>query len=339
MKKIITIVLIVLSINTFAQTLKTYTGNYPITSIFVGQNGTATYKYYDDPENYTRVKSGLFTFNMKGTGDYSFVQMIVTGNYKNNLKNGTWIVKLIYTDFYSDGKYLNGSDVTTANYTDGLLNGAFSYVSTSTTRKKVYNSAKRAFEFGLPTLPKVEKIVAKFRKDNDKIEPNKTGNVLVGNFVYNISDPNINSSFSVNAKLDSLGFFIGKYTINDTQTEKILEFTNGSILTRTINRNLQSGEAKVIKQADDYETDINNKFLLFSKNSPDSLKALNDSYSLRYRTLSAAFNDNSLDFGYFKIKKILEESLFCEDFKGDVNYSGYRKYDFDGFRYRQIDKK
>jgi len=339
MKIFQTLALIVLSINTYAQTLKTYTGNYPITSIFIGQNGTATYKYYDDPENYSRIKSGLFTFNMKGTGDYSAVQMIVTGNYKNNLKNGTWVVKLIYTDFYSDRNYLNGSDVTTANYKDGILNGTFTYVSTFTKRNKVYNSKKRAFEFGLPTLPKTEKLVAKFRKDDDKIEPNKTGNVLVGNFTYNISDPNTSNSFSLTAKLDTLGFFIGKYTINDNQTERILEFTDGSILNRTINRNLQSGESKIIKQADDYEAGIYNKFLLFSKTSPDSLKALNESYSLKYRTLSAAFNDNSLDFGYFKIKKILEESLFCEDFKGDINYSGYRKYDFDGFRYRQINQK
>ena len=158
MKIFQTLALIVLSINTYAQTLKTYTGNYPITSIFIGQNGTATYKYYDDPENYSRIKSGLFTFNMKGTGDYSAVQMIVTGNYKNNLKNGTWVVKLIYTDFYSDRNYLNGSDVTTANYKDGILNGTFTYVSTFTKRNKVYNSKKRAFEFGLPTLPKTEKL-------------------------------------------------------------------------------------------------------------------------------------------------------------------------------------
>ncbi|MFN5705764.1 MAG: hypothetical protein ACK45U_07925, partial [bacterium] len=219
------------------------------------------------------------------------------------------------------------------------LNGAFSYVSTSTSRKKVYNASKRAFEFGLPTLPKTEKLVAKFRKDNDKIEPNKTGNVLVGNFTYSISDPNINSSFSVNAKLDSLGFFIGKYTINDTKTERILEFTDGSLISKNIERNLQSGEAKV---GGPYNVDnviIWKKFLSFSKSSSDSLKVLNDSYTVRNRTLSAAYNDNSLDFGYFKIKKILEEYLFCEDFKGDLNYTGYKKYDFDGFRFRQIDKK
>lgn len=338
MKKTLTITLLMLAINTFAQTLKTYSGNYPLSQIFVGQNGTATYKYFDDPENYTRIKNGPFTFNLKGTGDYSGVQMIVTGNYKNNLKNGTWIIKLLYTDLKSDGKYMNGSDVITANYSDGYLSGTFSYVSTYTTRKKVYNNAKRVIEFGPPTQPKTEKLIAKFRKDKDKVLPNNTGNILVGNFKYEISDPNISSSFTVTAKLDSIGIFNGKYVLNDTKTERIFEFSDCGILKKSIERNLQSGEADVVNRSSDYEDNVCGRIHTYNNSSPDTLKLLNESYKTYYKTLSSTFNDNSLDFGYFKLKKVLEGLMFCEDFKGDVNYDK-GAYKFDGFLYRKIEKK
>ena len=338
MTKLITITLLALSLSTFAQTLKTYTGDYPMSFPFIGQNGKAIYKYYDDTITYSRVKNGPFNFNLKGTGDYSAMELIVTGNYKNNLKTGTWVVKLISKDFFDDGKYTNATEVTTANYTDGILSGNFTYTTSSTTRKKVYNSTTRKLEFGVPTLPKTEKLVATFRKDKNKVEPNTTGNILVGNFSYSASDPNTNSSLTLNAKLDSLGFFIGKYTINDSETERIFEFLEGSILDKMIARDMKSGEAKISGPYDGAIVPIWKKFVLFGKSNPDSIKVLNESYNIRYRNLSARFNNNNYDLGYFKIKNILEQHLFCQDFKGDINYVG-STYNFDGFRFRQIDKK
>jgi len=339
MKKVkINIMIVMFSIIGFsvnAQTLKTFSGDYPLSYPFVGQNGKATYKYYDDPTTYTRIKNGVFTFNFKGVGDYAPIEISITGNYKNNLKEGTWIAKQITKDFYSNGKYLSGTIICTANYKDGILNGPLKYTSSATSRKKIFNRTTKQFEFTQPTPPETEKLEAKFRKDTTKTVTNQSENILVGNFLYNMSDPNTNNSINIIAKLDSLGFCIGTYTIKNSKNEKIIEFSDGSILTKYINRDLQSGEANVQNISDDYEVNIWNKFLLFSKNSPDSLKSLNNSYSIQYRNLSEGLGSD----GYLKVKEILEQTFFmCNDIKGDANYKN-GSYNFDGFNYRKIVKQ
>ncbi len=335
MRKIITIAIFALSVNAFAQTLKSFTGDYPLSYPFIGQNGKATYKYYDDPITYSRIKNGVFTFNFKGIGDYAPVEISVTGNYKNNLKDGNWIVKQITKDFYSNGKYLSGTIICTVSYKEGVLNGTFKYTSSATSRKKTFNRATKQFEYSKPTPPETEKLEAKFRKDTTKTVTNQSKNILVGNFLYNMSDPNTNNSKSIIAKFDSLGFCIGKYTIKGSKNEKIIEFSDGSILTKYINRNSQSGEAEIKNICEDYETNIWNKFLLYSKNSPDSLKSLYNSYSFQYRNLSEGLGSD----GYLKIKEILEQTFFmCKDIKGDVNYKD-GSYNFDGFNYRKIVKQ
>lgn len=85
-----------------AQSLKIYSGKY--------REGTATYSYKDNPEG-GRIYEGDFVY----TAPYCKV----TGQFKNNKKNGLWIyegykesLKLSYKDGVLDGMYqfINGGD-------------------------------------------------------------------------------------------------------------------------------------------------------------------------------------------------------------------------------------
>lgn len=89
-----------------AQSLKTYSGKY--------QKGTATYSYNDNPEG-GRIYEGDFV--------YTTPYCKVTGQFKNNKKNGLWIykgykksLKLSYKDGVLDGMYqfIRGGDNTRA---------------------------------------------------------------------------------------------------------------------------------------------------------------------------------------------------------------------------------
>lgn len=151
-----------LSLQLNAQTLKTYSGSYPHTGgSLLGQ---AKYSY-TETEDGERIKQGAFSFTTEpGTTKVISVQ----GNYKDGGKEGKWITKIVLQKpmigvrnpsnnleaLISDGvsimsgnftgnkrvgpwNYVGGrsadnvsrtSTKSTANFTDGILDGAFSYV-------------------------------------------------------------------------------------------------------------------------------------------------------------------------------------------------------------------
>lgn len=85
-----------------AQSLKIYSGKY--------REGTATYSYKDNPDG-GRIYEGSFV--------YTTPYHKITGQFKNNKKDGQWIykgykksLKLSYKDGVLDGMYqfINGGD-------------------------------------------------------------------------------------------------------------------------------------------------------------------------------------------------------------------------------------
>ena len=78
-----------------AQTVKNYSGNYdlkcyeskaiPIHLL----TGTATYNYYEN-DDYERIRKGRFSYTGKVSNNGVSVNSTISGNYKENLKQGTW---------------------------------------------------------------------------------------------------------------------------------------------------------------------------------------------------------------------------------------------------------
>lgn len=108
--------------NGMGQTLKTYSGLY--------EGGKATYTYYED-ENGERVKHGKFTYDkgIEGSGvgigaasgrmmSYTTTHH-VSGNYKNNMKDGEWI----YKRQTKSGDHIFGAFSAVINYAEGNMQG------------------------------------------------------------------------------------------------------------------------------------------------------------------------------------------------------------------------
>jgi hypothetical protein len=107
----------------YAQTTKSYTGAYRVGD----SDGTATYQYTEDAATGSRVFNGRFSYTGK-VGDVLIET--VEGNYKDDLKNGSWVYNSktvpglrTVSDQKFSGSYKNG-------YPDGtwILNSVTKFV-------------------------------------------------------------------------------------------------------------------------------------------------------------------------------------------------------------------
>lgn len=116
MKNSIAILLLISNFSSFAQTIKTYNGNY--------EEGIATYSYFEN-ENYERIFNGIFKYSNIS----NYYNLNIQGQYKNNKKEGTWKAT---TD-----KPYDYNETFFCNYKDGNLNGECSYLRVNKKTKKV----------------------------------------------------------------------------------------------------------------------------------------------------------------------------------------------------------
>lgn len=296
MKKIFYfIILFIASNSSFGQVLQKYSGPFGLENI-VDQNAVATYSYIDDTANYKRVKNGLFSLVFKGTGAYSFLgNATATGNYKDNLKTGKWVIQLNYNNLNAGDFYVSGTKMLVCNYKNGELDGEFLYSSNLTTRTKIYDYKLRKYTFSKPSLPETKKIVASFDKG-----------VLVGNYTYNFNDQAHKSIYSIVASLDSDSILKDKYIENGDGSEYIVEYKNGFRI-RTIDKNLQTGDAKITVNEEFAEED--SKFSEFLKAKITTPDLEESSYNIRYFNgngngydrLNEAINTNSDLFIFLNI--------------------------------------
>lgn len=318
MKNIFHVNLFIASLLTFnnlsAQTLQTYNGIYELSYPYM-QNAKAMYTYYDDTKTYNRVKQGKFTLNFKGSGQYSPFEIIVIGNYKNNLKEGAWSYKLITTDLQSGELYESGTTTVTGNYKDGVPNGFWQSIFSSSSKEKKFNSSTHQWVFTTPTMPNSTKTSVKFNMGT-----------AVGHFSYSAIDPNVNSTSSISVDLDSLGFINGKFIEKDAGSENIVEYSNGFPI-KSVYRNLQSGEAKVKMLSEAYEDSIvkliNSKKIEPSE-IPYRIEEREQIYSKEYKLIKDNFFDKTL--------------LMLNDIKGEVNFNG-DYYKIIAFRTRELIKQ
>ena len=133
MKRIITILLTILTISAFSQTLKTFNGQFAA--------GTAVYTYYEDPNTREYVKHGTFKYTLNGKGYYQGLNQTITGNFLNGLKNGTWTY-LITMDNYlkkDENKYYQGKITLTSNYKNGYADGNWKEIASYMTKYRYEN--------------------------------------------------------------------------------------------------------------------------------------------------------------------------------------------------------
>jgi formylglycine-generating enzyme len=206
--KSIKLALIILVINlaiVFSQNTKQFQGNY--------ENGTATYQYYEN-ENFERIFQGSFKY--KGTVVDALkgkINLSVTGQYKQNKKDGKWIYTL------SDPALKGITEIVTGSYTDGLMGGEWTSVTTINNTKKT-----------------VKKTIAHFR--NNKI----SGEIKFDYSAYTYKEY---STISITGNFDDAGLFQGIWTTNYTQGtilfEELRKYRNG-VLYWLLHRRLSDGK-------------------------------------------------------------------------------------------------
>lgn len=199
------IFILILSLINFSaksQVIQTYKGNFG--------DGFATYQYYED-ENQERIYHGKFTYSKK----YS----VVTGNFKNNLKDGIWTYVYQYDNSYTiDYEKILGS------FVDGNMNGDWTYIhykkNKQTGKYEEYRERHAQFKnnafFGSFSL--------------------KEENMYYGN---GLNDIRVLGSFDDYGLLDSTCSF--EYTVDKKSFETTFKFKSGFIYS-SFSRNLSTGE-------------------------------------------------------------------------------------------------
>ncbi len=133
MKKNFTIIMIMLPVSIFSQTLKTFNGTFNDGKL---QNGNAVYTYYEDPSTHKYLKQGLFKYTFNGSGDYKGFNQVITGNFEKGLKIGTWTYSTTMTDFGYKNVYNTGTVTLVANYKEGYADGNWKLIKSLKNRKK-----------------------------------------------------------------------------------------------------------------------------------------------------------------------------------------------------------
>lgn len=184
-----------LSIITFGQTLKTFNGAFSDGKL---QNGSAVYTYYEDPETHEYLKQGAFKYTFNGKGDYQGYNQTITGNFEKGLKTGTWTYSITMADFGNDNPYYTGTVSLVSNYKNGYADGNWKEVRSYKTRKKYFSYSKYAWEAFGPVK-------------NMTINMNFKNGFIVGE--VNINDEFAN--FKASGNYDNNSLCIGTWIIND----------------------------------------------------------------------------------------------------------------------------
>ena len=178
----------------------------PNTGEFEG--GTANYQYFEN-NNYERIFEGSFTY----TANLQFVrnrkagfennQFTITGNFKNNLKQGSWEIK--FKEFYESNKDNYTSNNIKGSYESGLKFGLWVY------NNKTYVDSKLT-----------EQIIKLTFKNN----------ILIGKL--SVQD-------KIEGNIDDSGNFIGEWTAKFNGNEYMADFVRGTF-TKLIVRKIESGD-------------------------------------------------------------------------------------------------
>lgn len=250
MKLTATVLFTTLTIGTvFGQTVKTYSGNY--------EDGQATYHYFEN-EILERVYDGSFVFKRTIANSSNWQgkpNVEITGNFKDNKKDGKWTYKNEYLKSFPEGGY---REFAMCSYRAGKLNGFCTLTDYSIRTNEILRKSTASFEDG--------KLVGKFSfKDN------------YSRFYFTnstCSKLSVNGQFNKEGKFDSTWHIT--YKGNDESYEYIMKFKNG-VLFWALHRNLSTGDVivrfDITKLVDDF-------FSAYAKN-PNNVIINNEKFVLR----------------------------------------------------------
>ena len=237
MRKIFTILMTILAVTAYCQTLKTFNGAFNDGKT---QNGTAVYTFYEDPTTHDYLKQGAFKYTFNGKSNYQGYVQTINGNFEKGLKHGTWSYTITMNDFGSDNPYYTGTVSLVSNYKNGYADGNWKEVRSYKTRKKYYQNGQYKWEeFGpMKTMT---------------INMNFKNGYLIG--AVSINDEFAN--FKTTGNYDNNSFCIGTWIINDMAWGKNKELiykdnTLYEFIARGNSGALEEGSAKYQKDYDNY---------------------------------------------------------------------------------------
>ncbi|MBC5839760.1 hypothetical protein [Flavobacterium muglaense] len=187
------------------------------TKTYSSENGDFVYQYYENSQ-LERIYNGTYKEQNDG--------LIITGQFKENLKSGNWKYITFDMDIYGgkgmDAKYEKDfkentdtvySKEVSGNYLNNMKNGVWTFKSSYDLKSKEYKNV-RSFEF-----------------KND---------IIIGNIDFSENVGSLNPGYK--GQIDSLGYFTGLWhkKIN-TKSEDIIEFYKGFII-KELGRDLVTGD-------------------------------------------------------------------------------------------------
>tara|TARA_B110000114_G_scaffold142919_1_gene151269 strand:+ start:283 stop:2124 length:1842 start_codon:yes stop_codon:yes gene_type:complete len=277
----------------YGQTLKTFNGSFPNGK---SQPGTASYKYYEDPQTREYIKQGAFKYSIIGKDDLKGLKQTISGNYEKGLKQGTWTYKLIMNDYFLGYYHATGTITLISNYKNGLADGNWTYYTKNKTRK--YSNYTGWGEY------RPEEVV------------NASMNFVEGKVVGNV-DINAVGVFTAKGSYDEDSYSVGKWKLNlldKNQTYEIIY--KNKFMTDFIGRN---GSGQILDGSTSLNPELNaernQKYLDLREKSTEELEM--DGYELD--TVCSGNIPTKYIQPYFKM--MMSSDWFLYKFiKGDLTY-------------------
>lgn len=205
-----------------AQTVKSYTGPFTVSSA----EGTATYQYIEDPSTGSRVFNGKFSFSGKIGG--KLIETI-EGNYKNNLKDGLWV----YNTKTVPGIRTVSDQKFSGTYKDGYPDGTWTLNSTTKFVSGTEHAGKSLTGTTI-TITGTATYKDKHLYGYFKFENKQTGD--------NVQPVSVQGNFDENGYMDGKWVIKWAKQMNGQIWEETREYKNG-VLVHTRQLDPKSGEA------------------------------------------------------------------------------------------------
>lgn len=289
----LSVLLLMISAVSYGQTLKTFNGSFPNGK---SQPGTASYKYYEDPQTREYIKQGAFKYSIIGKDDLKGLKQTISGNYEKGLKQGTWTYKLIMNDYFLGYYHATGTITLISNYKNGLADGNWTYYTKNKTRK--YSNYTGWGEY------RPEEVV------------NASMNFVDGKVVGNV-DINAVGVFTAKGSYDEDSYSVGKWKLNLSDKNQTYEIIyKNKFMTDFIGRN---GSGQILDGSTSLNPELNaernQKYLDLREKSTEELEM--DGYELD--TVCSGNIPTKYIQPYFKM--MMSSDWFLYKFiKGDLTY-------------------
>lgn len=277
----------VISIFVNSQVLKKFSGVYPLSAPW-NQDGKAVYSYTE--ENLKQVLHGKFSLTYNGKDNQKGFSLVVSGSFKNGLRDGKWMFIATFTDWKTSEENLfkTGACTLTVNYKSGQPDGNCSYNCSQKFRQKTDQKGKSGYT-----------AYTKVNKENIKLLYNQG---IINSFLYEIPNDNKKDYFKMSFIFDEAGY-IQSITREKENKKSVEKWHHG------------------IDKPTDEDIIGLDRYLNYQKNYKDSVAYLPYSYNTvkfpENATLNPSVNSENITN---LINKIYNYDFLWNDIPGDLCY-------------------